>query len=112
MKRNEKLMQAAICLVLLLFTLSYSFPMEGTELSGGTVTGPVLEIFGIGSLSYLLAAILTGFYPRIAAGVIVLAALLCLPLYFYSMAPGPFRMVFRGEYKDPLYANFFWDKWN
>ena len=49
---------------------------------------------------------------RIAGAVTVLASALCLPLYLYVLAPGPFRWIFRGEYKTLLQANFVWEKWS
>jgi len=38
----------------------------------------------IGSFLFIPAIILTFFYRRIAAGIALMAALLCLPLYLYS----------------------------
>jgi hypothetical protein len=66
----------------------------------------------IGSLLFVLALLLTFFYRRTAAAITLIACLLCLPLYFYFTAPGPFRWVFRGEYSVPLQANFVWNKWD
>jgi hypothetical protein len=37
--------------------------------------------------------------------------LLCLPLYLYFTAPGPFRWVFHGQYSVPAPANFVWNSW-
>jgi Na+(H+)/acetate symporter ActP len=64
-----------------------------------------------GSALFIPALILTFFYRRIAAGIGLIASVLCLPLYLYFVAPGPFRWVFKGEYSVPLRANFFWNNW-
>jgi hypothetical protein len=64
-----------------------------------------------GSLLFVLALLLTFFYRRIAAATTLIACLLCLPLYLYFTAPGPFRWVFRGEYSVPLQASFVSNKW-
>lgn len=58
----------------------------------------------------MLALVLTFVRPRIAAALAIVASLLCLPLYLYFTAPGPFRRVFGGEYSVPLQANFVWDR--
>jgi hypothetical protein len=64
-----------------------------------------------GSLLFVLALLLTFFYRRIAAATTLVACLLCLPLYLYFTAPGPFRWVFRGEYSVPLQVSFVSNKW-
>jgi hypothetical protein len=66
----------------------------------------------VGTLLFVVALLLTLFYRRIAAATILIACFLCLPLYLYFTAPGPFRWVFRGEYSVPLRASFVWNKWN
>jgi hypothetical protein len=73
--------------------------------------GPLLTLYDVGALLFILALLLVFFYRRIAAAITISASLLCLPVYFYFTAPGPFRRVFRGEYKVPLHANFVWDRW-
>ena len=108
---KQKVWQAASCLLCVVVAQRNSLGLEGTELNGGRVTGPVLDLRDIGSLLFLLAMFLTFVYPRIAAAIAVVASLLCLPLYLYFTAPGPFRRVFRGEYSVPLQANFVWDRW-
>ena len=60
-------------------------------------------------LMCMLAMILTFMYRRIAAAIGIAACLLCLPLYLYFTAPGPFRSVFRGTYSVPLQSSFVWD---
>lgn len=84
--------------------------IEGSEFIGGRVTGPIFTLFESGILIFALAIILALIYRRIAALMGIAACLLCLPLYFYVLAPGPFRSVFRGNYSVPLESNFVWDK--
>jgi hypothetical protein len=55
--------------------------------------------------------ILTFFYRRLAAVIALTASVLCLPLYLYFPALGPFRRVFKGEYSVPMHTNFVWDNW-
>jgi hypothetical protein len=107
---RQKLWQAASCL-LCFAAAQHSFGLEGTEFSGGRVTGPLFDLSEIGSLLFVVALFLTFVYPRVAAAIASVATLLCLLLYLYFTAPGPFRRVFRGEYSVPLQASFVWDKW-
>jgi hypothetical protein len=107
---RRKLLQAASCLVCVVLAQRNSFGLGGTEFSGGRLTGPILDSLEIGSLLFVLALVFTFVRPRIAAVLAILASLLCLPLYLYFIAPGPFRRVFRGEYSVPLQANFVWDR--
>jgi hypothetical protein len=65
-----------------------------------------------GSILFVVALLLSFFYRRIAAAIMLLACLLCLPLYLYFLAPGPFRGAFRGDYSVPLQASFVWNNWN
>jgi hypothetical protein len=65
----------------------------------------------VGTFLFVPALLLTFFLQRIAAGIALVASLLCFPLYLYFTTPGPFRWMFRGEYSVPLQANFVWSKW-
>lgn len=114
MKRNgeRKLAQSAICLVCLIVQWGYGFALafEGTEFSGGWLSGRLLHLYDIGALLFVIALLLTFFYQGIAAAVIVLASLFCLPLCLFFTAPGPFRRVFSGVYfEGPLHASFVWN---
>ena len=95
---RQKLLQTASCLVCVVVAQRNSFGFGGTEFSGGRLTGPILNALDIGSLLFVLALVLTFVRPRIAAVLAIVASLLCLPLYLYFTAPGPFRRVFGGEY--------------
>ena len=89
----------------------YGSGLAGTEFSGGRITGALLDLYDIGSLLFIMALLLTFFLRRIAAAASIVAFLLCLPLYLYFVAPGPFRRVVGGTYSVPLRADFVWDKW-
>src|SRR5713101_6278311 len=98
MKHNKQnLWRATMCLLCAVFTWSMFGPLEGTEFSGGSITGPLLHLYDVGTLLFVLALILTFVRLRLAALIGVTASLLCLPIYLYFTAPGPFRRVFRGE---------------
>ena len=79
---------------------------------GGRVTGPILDISEIGTFLFVVALPMTFVSRRISGAVTVLASLLCLPLYLYFTVPGPFRWMFRGQYKGLLQANVVWEKWS
>jgi hypothetical protein len=107
---RQKLLQAASCLVCVIVAERDSFVLGLTEFSGGSLAGPILDSLDIGSLLFVLARVLTFVRPRIAAALAIVASLLCLPLYLYFTAPGPFRRVFGGEYSVRVHANFVWDR--
>jgi len=107
---KQKLLQAVCFVISAALAFQYD-RFGGTEFSGGRITGPMLDLFGVGTLMFALGLLTVWTYPRIAAVVGVSASLLCFPLYVYFTAPGPFRYVFRGEYSVPLRANFEWDFW-
>ncbi|HEX3119347.1 MAG TPA: hypothetical protein VHP80_09660 [Candidatus Acidoferrum sp.] len=82
-----------------------------SEFIGGWLTGRIFSMADDGGMLFLLALILTIFLPRIASVAALLASLLCLPLYLYAVAPGPFRRVFRGMYAGMIPPSFVWDWW-
>jgi hypothetical protein len=41
----------------------------------------------------------------------LLASMLCLPIYLYFAVPGLFRCVFGGGYTVPLQAGVVWGRW-
>lgn len=84
--------------------------VDGSEFIGGRVTGPIFTLFESGLLIFVLGAVVTFIYRRVAAVMGIAACLLCFPLYLYFLAPGPFRSVFRGTYSVPLESNFVFDK--
>ena len=109
--RKMKLWQAGSCVLCAAINRRYKIDLWGTEFSGGWVTGRLLDFKVAGDLLLLLATPMTFVFRRIAAAIILLAGLLCLPLYLLFTAPGPFRTLVGGEWKTPLSANWAWDWW-
>jgi hypothetical protein len=109
--RSSAFQQAAVCLSCIAIVWRYASFLEGTEFSGGRVTGVLLDMQDAGSGLFVIALLLTFLYRRIAAAVTLVACLLCLPLYLYFTAPSPFRRVFSGGLSVPLRAHFVWDNW-
>ena len=89
---------------LLVLTYKYGTAVEGSEFSGGSLTGPILDLFEAGTLVFVGALVLTLLYPRIAAGCAAIAAPLCLPLYLDFFAPGPVVGFFAANTAFPLQA--------
>jgi hypothetical protein len=108
---TQKLAQAVTCLLCAIVVWRFGSNLEGTEFSGGRLTGPLLTLYDVGGLLFILSLPLALFYRRIAAAITILASLLCLPLYLYFATPGLFRLVFGGEYSVPLQTNFVWNRW-
>ena len=106
---RQKFVQGGICLVCAAITWRYPIGVVGTELSGGWLTGRLLNASEVGTFLFVLAFALTFPFRRIAAGAMLTAALACLPLYLYIVAPGPFRRIVGGEYSVPLQSSFVWD---
>src|SRR5260370_34982270 len=96
--RNQKMWQAASCLLSALVAIRYSNGLGETEFAGGRVTGPILDLFYSGTLLFVLALLLTFIYRRIAAAIALAASLFCLPLYLDFTARAPFRSVFAGQH--------------
>jgi hypothetical protein len=109
--RTKKLCQTASCLLCAIVVWRYGSDLEGTEFIGGWLTGRLLNLYDVGTFLFVPALLLAFFFRRIAAAIALIASLLCLPLYLYFVAPGPFRSVFRGEYSIPLQATFVWNRW-
>jgi len=108
--RGRKLWQAGSCLLCVIANQRYFVGLEGTEFSGGRITGPILDSYDVGIVLFVVALLLTFVYPRVAAATSIGASLMCFPLYFYFTAPGPFRRIFPGEYSVPTHGNFVWDR--
>jgi hypothetical protein len=107
---KQKLAPAAACLICAIMARNYGVGLAGTEFSGGRVTGPLLDLYDIGLLLFVLALLLTFFLRRVAAATCIAASLLCLPLYLYFVAPGPFPRVLGGTYSVPRRSDFVWDR--
>src|SRR5215831_1407862 len=74
--------------------------LDGSEFSGGWLTGPILNLQFSGVLLVTLALPILFVFPRASAAMTLAAVLCCLPLhlYFYFLTPGFFRGLFPGEY--------------
>jgi hypothetical protein len=99
-----------LCAFLVLRVMSGS---DGTEFSGGWLTGPLLSIANSGNVLFILAAVLTFPFPRVAAGIGLVASLLCVPLCAFFIVPVPFAQVFaRGhEFSVRPTPGFHWQTW-
>src|SRR5215469_5663737 len=92
-------------------TLRIFQAVDGSEFSGGRITGPIGTMYEVAIVGFLVGIVFAYPFPRVASAIALLASLLSLPLLLYFIAPGPFRAVFRGEYSVPLQSNFVWSKW-
>jgi len=110
---TQKLPLAIICLVGVLVALQNTNGLEGTELSGGWLTGPLLSMADLGTGLFLLALIVAFIHRRVAAAIGLAASLFCLPLYLYFIAPVLFNQIFGfgHEFKVQPDGGFHWDKW-
>jgi hypothetical protein len=112
MKGRSRVWQAAICLLCAFLVWRYGSPLEGTEFSGGRISGPVLDLSEIGILLFVVALPMPFVFRRISGAVTLLASLLCLPLYLYFTIPGLFHWLFRGEYTIALQAGVVLGNWS
>ena len=105
--------QAASFLLCVSLALKLTNGVAGTEFSGGWLTGPLLSMAYHAMILFVLALVLTFFFPRIAAGMGIVSALLGLPLYGFFLAPVPFAQVFaRGhEFSVQPEPGFHWQAW-
>ncbi|MGB0015272.1 MAG: hypothetical protein WCF73_08225 [Candidatus Sulfotelmatobacter sp.] len=110
---KQQLWLAVSCLVCVIVALRNTNGLEGTEFSGGWLTGPLLSMADIGTVLFVLAFIVTFMYPRIAGAIGLASSLLCLPLYLYFVAPVPFNQIFGfgHQFKVQPSGGFHWSKW-
>ena len=109
---KQQLWLAVSCLVCVIVALRNTEGLEGTEFSGGWLTGPLLSMIDIGTVLFVLALIVTFMYPRIAGAIGLASSLLCLPLYLYFIAPVTFQIFgFGHQFKVQPSGRFHWDRW-
>jgi len=110
---THQLSLAIVCLVGVFVALRNSNGLDGTEFSGGWLTGPLLSMTDVGIVLFLLALIVTFVSARVAAAIALAASLLCLPLYLYFLAPVPFNQIFGfgHQFKVQPGAGSHWDRW-
>ncbi len=107
----QQVWQALGCLLCVVAALRNTGGLEGTEFSGGWLTGPLLSMADIGTLLFLLSMVVTFVYPRVAAATGIVSSMLCVPLYFFFIAPVPFNRVFGQGHEFSIYHSpgFHWD---
>jgi hypothetical protein len=110
--KTSKLAQGILLLVALMLAARIMFTVDGTEFSGGRLTGPLVVLCDCGLLGLVIAVIATYPLPRFSAVIGAMAAALCIPLVLYFIAPGSFHSVFKGEYKGSLQNHFVWNAWS
>lgn len=109
----QQVCQAGSFLLCVFLALQITDGLEGTEFSGGWLTGALLSMEHIGTLLFVLALVVTFVFPRVAAAIGLVSSLLCLPLYFFFIAPVPFAQVFSSghEFKVQPAPGFHWHTW-
>jgi hypothetical protein len=86
--------------------------LMGTELMGGTVTGPMINLAAIGALLFLAAAVLVLIQQRASAITGVAAVPFCIPLSIYRIFPRFFVRIVGGEWAGPPHEVFKWHVWS
>jgi hypothetical protein len=76
--------------------------LDGTEFSGGWLSGPMLKVQFAGILLLALAIFVASAYPRAAAVITLVAVLCCLPPHLFFLLPGAFP----GERSVPVNSYF------
>jgi hypothetical protein len=109
----QQVTQAVSFLICVFLALQITSGLEGTEFSGGWLTGPLLSMEDTGAALFIVAVVLTFVFSRVAAGIGIASSVLCLPLYLFSIAPVPFAQIFaRGhEFKTHPIPGFHWHMW-
>ncbi len=105
--------QAGGFLLCIILALRITERLDGTEFSGGWLTGLLLSMAALGTVLFILGLVLTFLFPRVAALLGLASSLLCLPLYCFFIAPVPFNRIFgRGhEFKVQPAPGFHWHAW-
>lgn len=100
MKRPDRKtwLQAALAILCAFWLLIRLDELGASEFSGGWLTGKLFVMADGSSVLFVGAVVLTFFYPRIAAAVLLAASALAAPLCLYLLMPGVYRVVFGGEY--------------
>jgi hypothetical protein len=107
--RRFRILQSAACLLCAILVWRYVAPLEGTEFSGGRITGPLLHMANFSVLLFFLGLFLGLLKNRFTAAVTLAATLFALPVFLYFVCPGPFRHIFKGNYSVPAPSSFVWD---
>src|SRR5437667_10577744 len=95
---KQEFWQGASCLLCLAVAWIRLDDIGASEFIGGRVTGPQLTMAECGSCLFMPALIMTFFYRRIAAGIVLMVSSICLPLNSYFMSPSHVRVICRFDY--------------
>lgn len=97
---KQRLYQIAAYAVCLAISAYMTDLLGPSDFRGGSLTGHLWFSADRGGILLIAAILLAMPLPRIAAAIGMLAALLCIPLYVFLLAPLPFARVFapHGEF--------------
>jgi hypothetical protein len=109
---TEKLRQSVPILLCLMLVWRYGSQLEGSEFSGGSVTGVLLDMKDLGFIVLVLSLICILFYRKIGAALAVVGSLLCIPLYLYLTFPALSRWIFHREHLSVPERSFVWNAWS
>ena len=105
------MIHAVTCIICIGLNWRLTAGLQGTEFSGGTVTGSLLSMSDLAVLLFVVSLFLVFWMRRTAAALMGIGALLCLPLSLLILAPGLFRKLVGGLWSVPLQSNFTFNKW-
>jgi len=71
---------------------------ENNEFIGGWLTKPIFDLHDLGTHLLLIALAICGWLPRIAAGLSIFGAIICVPMYSWSVMPGLYNLAYPGNY--------------
>jgi hypothetical protein len=91
-----------------LLTLDWALDLSGTELGGGTVTGPVLLSYFGGSSLLAAASLAAPWFPRRAGLAALCGGLAQAPIHLFFVSPGPFQHWTGGVYSVPRTELWVW----
>jgi hypothetical protein len=74
--------QAGSYLICVFLAWQITSGLEGTEFSGGWLTGPLLSMEDTGTALFIVSVVLTFVFLRVAAPIGLASSVLCLPICF------------------------------
>ena len=101
-----------VCIVAAYADAETFIDFMGTELMGGSVTGPMINLAAIGAVLFLAGAVLVIVHQKAAANAAVAATPFCIPLYLYRIFPRLFVRTVGGQWADPPRELFRWHLWS
>lgn len=109
----QQVWQAGSLLLCVLLALRITNGLDGTEFSGGWLTGPLLSMEEIGAALFIVAVVLTFVFSRVAAVIGLASSVLCLPLYLFFIAPVSFGQIFARGHESSVQPapGFHWHAW-